>query len=328
MKRSSLSLCIFLSAFSFTLPAQAYLPWVTPDAHGISMGYSGVAENPDANAMFWNASKLAFAEGKCGVSVSYQPWNRNYIPDGNFVSSAVFFRPDTLSALGVSVRYLNEGTRELMLSSGAIIGRFQPNESSVDLAYARRLGNALSASLTVRYSNANPDGLPNYRRVNYLSGDAGLFYKGKTFAFLSKKSSFTAGLSVTNIGHSIDYQVYNPDEHLPLTARAGGALLIAAGEQQSLAITGEFDYYANEVPRSCSAGGGVDYTIGNWLSLRGGYRYDWDWDYHLLTAGLGLHYQLFRLDFSYTHVSYDRAPLQNNLGFTFSANFGGKKPGD
>lgn len=327
MKRSFL-LFVFLPAFSFTLPAQAYLPWVTPDAHGISMGYSGVAENPDANAMFWNASKLAFAEPKTGVAVSYQPWNRNYIPDGNFVSSAVFFRPDTLSALGVSVRYLDEGTLEPMLPNGVVMGQYHLNESSVDLAYARRLCNALSASLTVRYSNANPDGLPNYRRVNYLSGDAGLFYKGKTFRFLSKTSHFTAGLSVANIGHSIDYQVYNPDEHLPLMARAGGALLIAPGEKQSLTVTGEFVYYANEVPRSCSAGGGIDYTIGNWLSLRGGYRYDADWDYHLLTAGLGLHYQLFRLDFSYTHVSYDRAPLQNNLGFTFSANFGEKKSGD
>ena len=53
------------------LGAQPLLLTIPPDAHAAGMGNSGVAENADANSIYWNAAKLAFADGRVGVAASY-----------------------------------------------------------------------------------------------------------------------------------------------------------------------------------------------------------------------------------------------------------------
>jgi len=49
---------------------------ITPDARSAAMGDAGVAISPDANALHFNASKLAFAEEATGIAVTYTPWLR------------------------------------------------------------------------------------------------------------------------------------------------------------------------------------------------------------------------------------------------------------
>ena len=49
---------------------------ISPDARSGAMGDVGVAISPDANAIHWNAAKLAFADKDMGQSVTYTPWMR------------------------------------------------------------------------------------------------------------------------------------------------------------------------------------------------------------------------------------------------------------
>ncbi|HMV15783.1 MAG TPA: hypothetical protein PKA75_10480, partial [Chitinophagales bacterium] len=49
---------------------------IVPDARGGAMGDVGIATPVDPNATFYNASKLAFAKKRLGLSLSYAPWLR------------------------------------------------------------------------------------------------------------------------------------------------------------------------------------------------------------------------------------------------------------
>ena len=56
---------------------------ITPDSRHGAMGDVGAATSPDANAQYWNPSKLAFAEEKFGISLSFTPWLRQLVSDVN-----------------------------------------------------------------------------------------------------------------------------------------------------------------------------------------------------------------------------------------------------
>ena len=53
---------------------------IGPDSRSGGMGDAGVALPPDANALHWNPSKLAFAENEGEFRVSVSPWLRNLVP--------------------------------------------------------------------------------------------------------------------------------------------------------------------------------------------------------------------------------------------------------
>src|ERR1700754_126137 len=50
---------------------------ITPDSRSGALGDAGVALSPDANANYWNPSKLAFIESNDDISASYSPWLRS-----------------------------------------------------------------------------------------------------------------------------------------------------------------------------------------------------------------------------------------------------------
>lgn len=47
---------------------------ISPDARSGAMGGAGIALSPDANSVFWNLSKVAFAPDDLRISASYTPW--------------------------------------------------------------------------------------------------------------------------------------------------------------------------------------------------------------------------------------------------------------
>ena len=56
---------------------------IGPDSRSGAMGDVGVATSADSYSLHWNPSKLIFAEGDLGMSVSYVPWLRALVPDIN-----------------------------------------------------------------------------------------------------------------------------------------------------------------------------------------------------------------------------------------------------
>src|SRR6187402_381505 len=83
---------------------------ISPDSRSGALGEAGVAISPDANANFWNPSKLAFIEDNNAVSISYSPWLRQLAPDISLSYLSFAHRVDSRNTLGASLRYFNLGS--------------------------------------------------------------------------------------------------------------------------------------------------------------------------------------------------------------------------
>ena len=62
---------------------------IAPDARSAGMGDAGIATSADANALHFNASKLAFAEDKVGFGLTYTSWLRDF-QDNVFLGYAIY----------------------------------------------------------------------------------------------------------------------------------------------------------------------------------------------------------------------------------------------
>src|SRR5690606_29721350 len=65
---------------SRTVTTGASFLLLSPDARNAGVGEAGTGLDADANALFTNAAKLAFA-GHMGISLSYTPWMRQLVED-------------------------------------------------------------------------------------------------------------------------------------------------------------------------------------------------------------------------------------------------------
>ena len=83
----------------------------TPDARSAGLGDAGVAlRDADANAIYWNPSKLVYAKDPAGASISYTPWLRNLIGDMYFTNLSAYKKLGKDQVIGVSLLYFDLGT--------------------------------------------------------------------------------------------------------------------------------------------------------------------------------------------------------------------------
>jgi hypothetical protein len=81
---------------------------IVPDARSGGMGDVGMAISSDANAMHFNASKLAFAENDVSISATYTPWLRALdLQDVYIAYLSGYKKIDKTSAVGLSLRYFS-----------------------------------------------------------------------------------------------------------------------------------------------------------------------------------------------------------------------------
>ncbi len=173
---------------------------IAPDARAGGMGDGSVALSNDANAMFWNPSRLAFHEPDHGIALSYNPWLRALVPDLNHFYAAGYFKPDSVSAIGASFTYFSMGT--INVGGGLPIERM--NEMSADIAYSRKFRKNFSGGLTGRYFRSNNYPVYNYQSQGFAM-DIGLTWVGDRFDLKAWNGHVQSGLAITNIGPKINY---------------------------------------------------------------------------------------------------------------------------
>src|SRR5258707_2445979 len=120
---------------------------IAPDARAGGMGDAGVASSPDANSIHWNPAKLAFVEKNFGVSISYTPWLRALVPDIYLGHLEGYKKLKNDQALALSLTYFSLGNITFTDQGGNVIRDYNPNEYSIDVAYARELGDDFSGGL-------------------------------------------------------------------------------------------------------------------------------------------------------------------------------------
>lgn len=330
---------------------------IAPDSRSGAMGEAGVAAVNDANAMHWNPSALAFYQGKGGMSLTYSPWLRALkIPDVNLAYMSGYYNlGEKAGAIGASLRYFSLGKIDYRDIDGISAGYGNPNEFALDVAYARKVTDVLSASVALRYiySSLAPSSNAQFdlRPANGVAGDISFLYN-KDFTVTRAGSGLPihlkAGLNISNIGAKVTYtQTAGVRNFIPTNLRLGYALSTQLDEYNTLALTqdinklmvpsaggadsasllsGMFGSFGDakggfkEEMEEINIATGVEYWYRNLFAIRGGFFYEdaQKGNRTFITLGAGIKYSVFGINFSYLAPLAQNHPLQNTLRFSLT----------
>jgi hypothetical protein len=223
---------------------------IAPDARGGSMGDVGVATSPDPNAMHWNPAKYAFMQEDLALNTSYIPWLRNLVNDINFSNISGSYKISDNQALGFSLMYFSLGSIQFTNASGQPVGEHNPNEFSLDAAYALKLADNLSGAVALRYVHSNLTGKTAVqggeptRPGNAVAGDISVYYTNP-MNINGQNANLSFGLNISNLGSKISYSdTYY--EFLPANMRLGAAFTYEPDAYNK--ITAAFDINRLLVP--------------------------------------------------------------------------------
>lgn len=192
---------------------------ISPDARAGGMGDGSLALSNDANAMYWNVSRLAFNKHRYGFGATYVPWLRALVPDLNLAYVAAYFKPDSVSAVGISGRYFSFGSRTYITPTG-VVGHYYPREFAVDAGYSRKLTSNFSAGVSLRYiqSDIAPLPVPGKNIGKAYAADVGFSWVGNKHTSGNCEGNLQAGLAVTNIGSKMKYDtsMYAQADFIPI----------------------------------------------------------------------------------------------------------------
>ncbi|MFI5161863.1 MAG: type IX secretion system outer membrane channel protein PorV [Sphingobacteriales bacterium] len=232
---------------------------ITPDSRSGSIGEAGVALSPDANANYWNPSKLAFMEDKDAVSVSYSPWLRNLVPDVSLSYLSYAHKIDERNSFGASFRYFNLGSIDLTDNNQTPLGTYIPNEFSVDGSFSRKFGNEFSLGLSLRYihsSLANSFAGQEIKPGNAVAADVSLFYHKQLQEF-GNNATFAFGTDISNIGSKISYTDNGTKYFLPTNLKLGIANTINLDEFNQFTFALDFNKLLVPTPPILDSNGNI-----------------------------------------------------------------------
>lgn len=310
---------------------------ISPDARAGGMGDAAIATAPEANAVFWNLSKVGFAKKRTAIAFNYTPWLRDLgLTDVYLASMGGYHKLNETSAISSSLRFFSLGNIQLTDFSGNVLNTVRPTEFAIDGGYTRILSDKMSIAVAIRYINSRlvtgdvGTGVV-YRAGNSIAGDVSLFYNGAD----GDGQGFSAGLSISNLGTKMGYtnDARNKD-FLPANLGLGLAYTKAFNETSKITFaldfnkllvpaapiaTGNFsidstklaDYRSMSVitsygksfsdPRSFIASFGTEFSYDEKFFLRAGYFYEDKsrGNRSSFSAGAG-----FNLNFMTVNVSY------------------------
>jgi len=219
---------------------------ITPDSRAGGMGDVGAATSPDANSIHWNASKLAFADGKMGISVSYSPWLRTLVPDINLAYVSYYYKLKKNQTLATSLRYFSLGDIAFTNATGGAMGHFNPHEYAYDIAYARKFSKRWSGAMALRYIHSNLTGGytvqgNNTKPGRAIAADISTFYSNDDIKIGDKRSIVSWGLNVSNVGSKISYSNSSKRDFLPINLKTGAAITVNLDDNNSIAFTGDLN---------------------------------------------------------------------------------------
>lgn len=361
MKHLAISLIVFCSlSFSSHLSAQCApkdpsdprSPWVlpdgspcpntiltavpfltlAPDARGAAMGDAGIAVSPDANAMHYNVSKLAFIEEPTSLSMTYSPWLRALgLTDVYMAYLAGHRQINELQTIAGSLRYFSLGQIDFTDDNGEPTGMGKPNEFELAGAYARKLTDKLSAGLAIKfiYSNLAADQFVNGTEIKAgLAGAADI-----SFSYIAPYDggTFRAGLAFKNLGTKISYSNDNAD-YIPANMGLGAAWDLNLDDYNTLTLTADFNkLLVPTAPREFvdeNANGIPDYkeysVVNSWFTSFGDAPEGFSEELKEISISAGLEYwynKQFAVRGGYFHESNikgDRKYLTVGLGIKYN----------
>ena len=335
---------------------------ITPDARAGSMGELGVATSPDENSLYWNPAKYAFIDKAFGGTFSYTPWLRSIVNDISLSYLSAYKRIDDNQTIAGSLRYFSMGKIDFTSESGQFMTVYNPNEFSLDFAYALKLSENLSggialryiySSLTGGYANSSSGGTTNHPGQT-VAADISFYHRGSEFSLMGKNASISTGINISNIGPKISYT--DVKQFIPTNLRVGSVLTSKLDGFNELSwgidlnklmvptpngtptdkvpvSTGIFKSFTDapggfsEELHEITISSGLEYTYAKQFALRAGgfYESQSKGNRKYFTVGMGLKYSFLGLDFSYLMPVNQNNPLENTIRFSLFINFGDMK---
>ncbi|RYY61894.1 MAG: type IX secretion system outer membrane channel protein PorV [Chitinophagaceae bacterium] len=336
---------------------------ISPDARAGGMGELGLATSPDASAGFWNMGKVAFNQSKGGISATYTPWLKQLVNDVYLLSASGYYKLDENQALTAGIRYFSLGNIQFTDQNGNLTGNGKPREFGIDFGYSRKLSEKLGLGVSLRYINSDlasgaASGGNTYKVGSTVAGDIGLYYDGKSEA----GDGFTFGAALSNLGGKIAY-TDNADQKDFIPANFGiGATWNKAFDEQnkitfgvdlnkllvpslesndpatiadyrSKGVVSSWGSSFSDFPGQANVSLGGEYWYNNQFALRAGYFFEDKnkGNRKYFTAGVGLKYNVFGLNFSYLAPSGSgttRNPLSNTVRFSVLFDLDGGNGGE
>lgn len=218
---------------------------ISPDARSGAMGDAGVAISPDANATFWNLSKLTFADNDAGVSVTYTPWLKELVNDVFLAYLSGYKQLDETQVVAASLRYFDLGNIQFRDMQGEDRGTFHPREFSFDAGYARKLSEEWSLGLALRYIYSNlasgtsvSNESVTFKPGQAIAGDISAFYTHKINYNGYQSGTWNFGVAITNIGSKIAYANEAQFKNfIPTNLGVGGAYTYQFDQYNKLTVT-------------------------------------------------------------------------------------------
>ncbi len=214
---------------------------IVPDARSGAMGDVGIATSVDPNALYHNASKLAFIENNVGFSASYTPWLRDLgLNDVYLTYLSGYKQIDELQSLGFGLTFFSLGEINFTDEQGNPAGQGKPRELALSFAYARKLSSNFSASLTGKYIYSNLASGQQVQGIdissaNAFAADIAMFYR-KDIQLSGYESEWSFGTTISNIGSKVTYTDNVDKDFLPMNLGIGTALKLNFDNYNSLAF--------------------------------------------------------------------------------------------
>jgi hypothetical protein len=334
---------------------------ISPDARSGAMGDVGIAISPDANSVYWNFSKLPFAKKSSGLAITYTPWLKEIVNDVFLGQLAGYKQLDEFQTIGGSLRYFSLGDIQFTDISGNLNGNFRPREFAFDFGYARKLSDHWSLGLAMRYIHSNlasgvNEAMQTIRPGKSVAADLSAYYT-KDIETNNGYNNFSFGVAITNIGSRISYTQSAEKDFIPTNLGIGTAYTLGLDELNKLTFAldvnkllvptpkngtypnksmlegmfssfgdapGGFKEELNELMYSI----GTEYSYNDIFAVRAGYynEHATKGNRKYFSAGVGLQYERFGLNFSYLVPSgsgIQRNPLSNTLRFTLTLDLSG-----
>ena len=335
---------------------------IAPDSRAGAMGDAGVATSPDLNSQHWNAAKYGFMESDMGVSLSYTPWLSNLVKDINLAYLVGYKRLDDQQTMSASLRYFSLGDIAFMDDQGYAMGVQRPNEFAIDFGYTRLLSEKFSGAVALRYirsdlTGGQDVGTSSSHAGNAYAADVAFYYQNE-IRVNRKRSIFSSGINISNIGSKISYTDGAHKDFIPTNLKLclnyktemdqyntialafdANKLLVPTPDKTTTdilnvtnsgigPIEGIFKSFADapggwkEELQEITCSLGAEYWYNKQFAIRAGYFYENvnKGNRKFFTAGAGLKMNVFALDFSYL-IAAQNNPLANTLRFSLLFDF-------
>ncbi len=330
---------------------------IIPDARAGAMGDVGVSTSADANSLFHNPSKIAFAGREVMIGVNYSPWLRN-LTDDIFVGSASYIRRfSENAAYGVEFRYFSLGQVDLTDNVGNFTGSINPNEFSLAGTYALKLSETFSMGVSGRYFRSNlafTQTNTTLQPINSFAVDVSGFYQSPEENYGTFNGRYRIGFNISNIGPKVSY-VPGEEEFIPTNLKFGGGFDFILDDYNVISVNTEFNKLLVPTPQPDQSdedkgflagmfssfgdapGGfseelqeityalGAEYLYNDAFALRAGFFRESPekGNRRYYTIGAGFQTNALIIDLSYLINSSDvNNPLENSLRFSVSFELG------